>query len=163
MIAVSNTTPLRYLIAINQQHLLEQLFDKVIVPAGVYEELTDPRTPDDIRHCVLSKPSWLEVRSVLDDSSTFPLALHRGEREAILLAQIMRCDVILIDEQAGRTVALARNLPVSGTLGVMEQADTKGLIDDFPRFLESLIRAGFFVHPSLKEKLLERHRNRRLL
>jgi len=33
MIAVSNTTPLRYLIAIEQEHLLPQLFEKVFVPA----------------------------------------------------------------------------------------------------------------------------------
>ena len=33
IIAVSNTTPLRYLISIEHNHLLGKLFDKVIVPA----------------------------------------------------------------------------------------------------------------------------------
>jgi predicted nucleic acid-binding protein len=32
MKAVSNTTPLRYLIAIEQEHLLGKLFEKVFVP-----------------------------------------------------------------------------------------------------------------------------------
>ena len=41
MKAVSNTTPLRYLIAIEQEHLLGKLFEKVLVPVAVHEELTD--------------------------------------------------------------------------------------------------------------------------
>jgi len=49
----------------------------------------------------------------------FSPSLHRGEREAILLAEALHADVLLIDEQIGRTIALSRNLPLSGTLGVL--------------------------------------------
>jgi len=35
MIAVSNTTPLRYLIAIEEEHLLGLTFDTVLVPQSV--------------------------------------------------------------------------------------------------------------------------------
>lgn len=160
MIAVSNTTPLRYLIAIHQDHLLGQLFDKVLVPTAVYEELTDARTPEEVRQRILSRPEWLEVRAAPTTAPVFPLALHRGEHEAILLAEAVHCDVVLIDEQAGRTIALSRRLPVSGTLGVLEQADAKGLIRNFSSFLDELIGSGFFVHTSLKKQLLERHRVR---
>jgi len=38
MKAVSNTTPLRYLIAIEQQHLLGKLFEKVFVPIAVHSK-----------------------------------------------------------------------------------------------------------------------------
>ena len=44
MIAVSNTTPLRYLIAIEQENLLGQLFEAQFVPPAVHAELTDART-----------------------------------------------------------------------------------------------------------------------
>ena len=37
MIAVSNTTPLRYLIAIGQDDLLGKLFEKVFVPEADYD------------------------------------------------------------------------------------------------------------------------------
>jgi predicted nucleic acid-binding protein len=46
MIAVSNTTLRRYMIAIEQEHLLGQLFEKVLVSAAVHEELTEPRTSE---------------------------------------------------------------------------------------------------------------------
>ena len=104
MIAVSNTTPLRYLIAIQQEHLLAQLFEKVFVPAAVYQELTEAGTPGNVRSFVSSSPAWLEVRSIGETpAAEFPVKLHRGEREAILLAEILAADVLLIDEQIGRT------------------------------------------------------------
>jgi predicted nucleic acid-binding protein len=59
MIAVSNTTPLRYLIAIGHENLLGQLFTKVFVPAAVHEELTETGTPEMVRSRILSLPLGL--------------------------------------------------------------------------------------------------------
>jgi predicted nucleic acid-binding protein len=162
MIAVSNTTPLRYLVAIDQDHLLGQLFEKILVPAAVSQELTEARTPEKVRRRILSLPNWLEVRNVPDAPvAEFPVILHRGEREAILLAETAKADILLIDEQVGRAIALSRNLPLSGTLGVLERADTKGFISDFPHVLKQLKASGFFIADSLEQQLLRRHRARR--
>jgi predicted nucleic acid-binding protein len=162
MIAVSNTTPLRYLIAIEQAHLLGQLFEKVFVPAAVHGELTEAKTPENVRRCVLSLPDWFEVRTVREThATTFPVTLHQGERDAILLAEALRADVLLIDEQIGRSIALSRNLPVSGTLGVLERADTMGFVRDFAQVLKQLKTSGFFIADSLEQQLIQRHRMRR--
>jgi predicted nucleic acid-binding protein len=161
MNAVSNTTPLRYLIAIKQEHLLGQLFEKVLVPVAVQEELTDTRTPEIVRRRVMSPPAWFEVRAVQETAATtFPVTLHRGEREAILLAVALPADILLIDEQIGRTIALGRNLPLSGTLGVLERADSMGLVRDFTEVLQELKTSGFFIADTLEQRLLERHRRR---
>ncbi len=158
MIAVSNTTPLRYLIAIGRENLLGQLFEKVFVPRAVFEELTEAKTPESVRQRVLSLPAWFEIRTVAEDSATtFPVALHRGEREAILLSETLRPDVLLIDEQIGRMIALDRSLPLSGTLGVLERADTMGLVNDFPQILQELRASGFFITETLEQQLLRRH------
>lgn len=162
MRAVSNTTPLRYLIAIEQEHLLGQLFEKIFVPIAVYEELTDVRTPEAVRRRVQSIPPWFEVRTVQEEPDIpLPVALHRGERQAILLAEALRVDVLLIDEQLGRAIAQSRNLPFSGTLGVLERADRVGLVSDFPQLLRRLREAGFFITGALEQQLLQRHRARR--
>jgi predicted nucleic acid-binding protein len=161
MKAVSNTTPLRYLIAIEQEHLLGHLFEKVFVPVAVHEELTDSRTPETVRGRVLAMPTWFEVRTVQETrTTTFPVTLHRGERQAILLAEAVRADVLLIDEQIGRTIALSRNIPLSGTLGVLERADAMGFVSYFPRVLQGLKASGFFITEALEQRLLERHRTR---
>jgi len=162
MKAVSNTTPLRYLIAIEQEHLLGQLFEKVFVPVAVHEELTDAKTPEVVRRRVLALPEWLEVRIVEQTrADVFPVTLHRGEREAILLAEALQTDVLLIDEQVGRNFALGRNLPLSGTLGVLERADRIGLVSDFPELLQKLKASGFFISEPLEQQLVRRHRARR--
>lgn len=158
MKAVSNTTPLRYLIAINQEHLLGKMFEKVFAPVAVHQELTDARTPEAVRRAVSSLPGWFEIRSVEPShTSTFPALLHRGEREAILLAEALQADVLLMDEQTGRNVALSRNLPLSGTLGILERADTMKLIADFTVVLQNLKTSGFFIAPILEQQLLRRH------
>jgi predicted nucleic acid-binding protein len=161
MKAVSNTTPLRYLIAIEQEHLLGKLFEKVFVPVAVHEELTDAKTPEIVRRRVASLPGWFEVRTV-DETRipTFPVTLHRGERQAILLAEALRADVLLIDEQIGRTIALGRNIPLSGTLGVLERADRMGFVGNFPQVLQRLKASGFFIAETLEQQLLDRHRSR---
>ena len=162
MIAVSNTTPLRYLIAIGQERVLAHLFDKVLVPHAVHEELTDPRTPDFVRSRVLSHPAWYEVRNVSESQTIpVPILLHRGELQAILLAEELKPDVLLIDDQAGRTIALGRGLPLSGTLGVLERADAIELVDDFPKALDSLAESGVFIAETLKQRMLKRHIDRR--
>jgi predicted nucleic acid-binding protein len=161
MKAVSNTTPLRYLIAIEQEHLLGKLFEKVFVPVAVHEELTDAKTPEIVRRRVASLPGWFEVRTVDETGMpTFPVTLHRGERQAILLAEALRADVLLIDEQIGRTIALSRNVPLSGTLGVLERADRMGFVSNFPQVLQRLKASGFFIAETLEQQLLDRHRSR---
>jgi predicted nucleic acid-binding protein len=162
MIAVSNTTPLRYLVAIEQDHLFGQLFEKVFIPTGVFDELTEAKTPDRVRRRILAPPAWLQVSAVRETPAiAFPVALHRGERESILLAEIIRADVLLIDERAGRSIASSRNLPISGTLGVLERADTQGLVSDFSETLERLKASGFYIGDVLEKQLLQRHLGRR--
>jgi predicted nucleic acid-binding protein len=78
-----------------------------------------------------------------------------------LLAEALRVDVLSIDEQIGRTIALSRNLPLSGTLGVLERADTMGFLNDFPQILQELKASGFFITPAQEQQLLDRHRRRR--
>ena len=45
MIIVSDTSPINNLAAIDQLHLLHQLYGTVLIPEAVYRELTDPNFP----------------------------------------------------------------------------------------------------------------------
>jgi uncharacterized protein len=45
VIIVSDTSPINNLAAINQLHLLHQLYGTVLIPEAVYQELTDPSFP----------------------------------------------------------------------------------------------------------------------
>lgn len=118
------------------------------------------KTPEKVRRCVCWLPGRFEVRRLqLTSPASVPITRLQGQREAILLAESLPADVLLMDEQTGRTIALGRNLPLSSTLGVLEGADTIGLMSDFPLVLKQLKSSGFFI--SLEQQLLQPHRARR--
>jgi predicted nucleic acid-binding protein len=96
MIVISDTSPLNYLILIGEQNLLAKLFGRVIIPAAVFEELQNAGASAEVRDFANDLPEWIEVKqtSLTADSSLD--ILDAGEREAILLAQELPADLILV-------------------------------------------------------------------
>jgi predicted nucleic acid-binding protein len=60
-----------------------------------------------------------------------------------------------MDERGGRRVARARGLIVIGTIGVLETAAIRGLID-LPSVLAQLQATTFYVSQSLYDEVLAR-------
>jgi predicted nucleic acid-binding protein len=54
---VSNTSPLNYLILINQIDLLRQLYGRVLIPPSGLDELRAPETPEAVRTWTLDLPA----------------------------------------------------------------------------------------------------------
>ncbi len=120
MIVVSDTSPINYLILIDHIQILPRLFDQVVIPQAVFEELNHERTPEAVRQWTAALPAWAVVRAadVVDNS----LKLGRGEREAISLAEQLQADALLLDDWKAWKVAEARGIVVTGTLSVLEVA-----------------------------------------
>lgn len=163
MIVVADSSPINYLVLIDAVDLLESLFGEVIVPNSVADELSSEGAPEVVRVWMTTAPGWLKIEEVQSEAlvSVAALKLHLGELEAIVLAESLDADYLIMDERAGRRAAEARNLTVVGTLGVLEKADRDGLIRDFPDLLERLDATSFYMSRELKHMLLERHRLRK--
>ena len=58
---VSDTTPLNYLVLIEAVQLLPRLYQRVLIPPDVRDELTRPKAPETVRLWMAHSPSWLEV------------------------------------------------------------------------------------------------------
>ena len=159
MIVVSNTSPLNYLRLIGAVDLLPQLFGSVHIPVAVHDELMAAATPALVRKWVRKPPSWLHVAEVTHHNDAQLDSLHRGERDAILLAEDLGADLLLLDERMARTLAAERGLKIAGTLGVLNQAGARGLID-IPEAVDKLRQTTFRAAPSLYRWLLEAHRQR---
>lgn len=150
MIAVSNTSPLRYLVTIGHIELVPKLFRQVIIPQAVVDELTNRSTPPAVRHWMERRPDWLIAQTI-----AAPLAvdlasqLDRGEAEAIQLALSVRPDSVLIDELLGRRAALHRGLSAIGTLGIVLLAFQNGLISDPFEPVQLLLSARFRISSKL--------------
>jgi predicted nucleic acid-binding protein len=163
VIVVADSSPVNYLVLVGQIAILPDLFGQVVVPRAVSSELRSQKAPEEVRRWMMSPPRWLRVETV-DADNLARIAephLHLGEREAIALAQILKADYLIIDERAGRRAAKDRHLSVVGTIGVLEKADSEGLVSDFPGVIVRLRSTSFYLSPHLEDALLRRHRERR--
>lgn len=127
MIVVADSSPLIVLVNIGHERVLSDLFGHIVIPDDVAAELAGPRRPEIVRAFIVSPPPWIEIRAPL---SVEPIPdLHAGENAAISLARELRADALLIDERRGRRAATDRGLQVIGTIGVLEAAAARGLLD----------------------------------
>ena len=78
--------------------------------------------------------------------------LDRGEREAILLAEQLAADLVVLDDKTARRIALVCGLRIIGLLGILKDAASAGLIDLAATF-ERLRAVGFWVAPTLLQRL----------
>ncbi|MCE2699692.1 MAG: DUF3368 domain-containing protein [Nostocales cyanobacterium LE14-WE4] len=156
MIVVSDTSPINNLAAINQLHLLQQLYGTVLIPEAVYQELTDPDFPVAGGKEVQTF-TWIQIRAIEDRTMLKALSseLDPGEAEAIVLALEMKAEQVLIDERRGRMIAARLNLHYTGILGVLVEAKSQGFISTVKPLLDDLInKAGFWVAEPLYKSVL---------
>ena len=144
MIVVADTSVLCYLVLIEQIELFPRLFGQIVIPQAVYEELRAEGAPAQLQEWMRRLPTWLEIYSVTAIGDITLESLHSGEREAILLAEELEADLIILDEKAARQIARERGLNLTGLLGILETAATRQLID-LPAVLERLQQTTFVL------------------
>ena len=153
-IVVADTGPLQYLLLIGHIDILPRLFESIAIPAAVQKEMLHPAAPQAVRTWAEVPPSWLAVAPDAPDSDAALQKLGAGEHAAILLALAMRADLVLIDDRAGVAAALAKGLNTTGTLGVVDLAARRGLIDLETAF-EQLKSTNFRRPPAILEAMLD--------
>jgi len=160
MIVIADTSPINYLILIGEVHVLHQLYETVILPQTVVAELQHEATAQMVQQWIAQRPNWLRIAQ--PSAQTVDRELERlgpGERDAILLAQELRADRIVIDELTARKMAASRSLEVIGTVGVLEEAAVRDLVD-FPVAIRKLQQTSFRIDERIIEKALERESER---
>src|ERR1051326_6118144 len=155
-LVVADTGPINYLVLIDSIGVLPELFERIFVPTAVYTELVDAEAPEEVRAWIGQAPAWLEVRSNPEsDNSLDERTLDEAERAAIALARAIGADLILMDDRAGVAVAQQHGLAVTGTLGVLELAARRGLID-LTSALNRLKTTNFRYRPEIIDAMLAR-------
>jgi predicted nucleic acid-binding protein len=155
IIVVSDTSPVRALSHLNQLDFLGQLFDRVLIPPAVVDELEHPSAnfpPIHVRDL-----DFFEIRAPLDRARVDKLCadLDKGEAEAIVLALEVSALKVLMDELPGRNAALALGLDPLGVLGILLMAKKMGLISLVRPCLDQLQNElKFFVAPAIRKDCL---------
>ena len=149
MIVVADTSPLTALISVGSVEILPKLFNRIIIPPAVWDELL-------AGHSTL--PSWIEVTPVQHPELAvrFAAQVDRGEAEAIELAKELKADRLLIDDMKGRRLAESEGLPIIGLLGVILIAKRSGIIPSARILLDELdCKAGIYLASNLVESALK--------
>ncbi|KHG41617.1 MAG: DUF3368 domain-containing protein [Aphanizomenon flos-aquae KM1D3_PB] len=144
MIIVSDTTPISELAKVNHLDLLPKLFGKVTITQGVFDELQVGEHP---AAKLVQNLSWLEVATV-DNQQVVK------ESEAIALAEEIGASQLLIDEKAARKVAMARKLPLIGTVGVLLLAKRRGVLASVKDVLDEMQAQGMRISDRLYVQVL---------
>ena len=159
MIVVSDTTPLISLLKIDKVYLLEKLFGKIFIPQAVFNELVvDKRfikEADIIRnnsHIEVKEVGSLEAVDILRRAT----GLDIGESEAIVLADELKADVLLMDEAKGRNVSKDLGHNVMGTIGIIMVAYEENLLtsEDVKECIEQLKKSGRHIERRYYNMLL---------
>jgi hypothetical protein len=151
VIVVSNTSPITSLAAIGYLNLLHELYRTIIIPTGVYKEMTELGypVPGTIEVQTLS---WIEKKELKDRCLFNDLhkKLHRGESETIALAVSLNADRVIIGENPGRKKAISLGLNVIGILGILLIAKQRELITTIQPLMDDLrTKAGFRINQKL--------------
>ena len=125
MIVVCDTSPICYLLLIGEIALLPQLYNQVLIPQAVQQELADERSPAIVQAQISQAPEWLVTQTVNISSDSELDNLDPGERAAIMLAVATGANLVMLDDLLGRQVALSRQMTVTGLLGVLDDDDTE--------------------------------------
>ncbi|MBW4591963.1 MAG: DUF3368 domain-containing protein [Brasilonema angustatum HA4187-MV1] len=157
MIVVCDTSPITNLAAVGQLKLLQQLYNNIIIPQAVYDEMVnlDYAVPGAIK---VQSLSWIQHQQVINLTlvTTLLAELDQGEAEAIVLAIELGADLLLLDERRGRKVASRYGLNITGLLGILIEGKHKGLIATVKPVLDDLIlQVGFRVSNKLYADTLQ--------
>jgi predicted nucleic acid-binding protein len=118
---VLDTSPIIFLSKIDSLHLLVDCVDDIYAPQAVIEELRD-----------YSPPSFIKVRSLSTIGAAYAQGalgrLHQGELEAMVLAQELLADYVVLDDLLARRKAQRLAIKVIGTLGLLLLIEKRGLL-----------------------------------
>ena len=159
MLVVADASPLILLGRLGLLDLLPRLFERVLTPREVFQEVAG-REEGLPGSRAVREAEWLEV--VDGDSEaqealqvTLRGELDLGEAAAIALASSRGADLVLIDERQGRRIARNLGLEVKGTIGILLQARRLGLVHRLEPVLERLQEAGAWIKEDLLRAILE--------
>ena len=157
---VADTTVFRYLVVLEVTDILPALFEHVLISPAVCNELQRASAPAVVRTWSANLPPWVRIQPPITPPDPMLRSLGDGEQEAIQLMHEQQAPLLVTDDRQAYNAALARSLPVTRTLRVLEMAAERGLLD-FPTIVTRLRAAGFYTPEDVVEEMLARDAERK--
>ena len=154
---LSDASPLIGLGYVDGLPWLQQLFGAVWIPQEVNAELiTEQGFTGEAALLQAQSEGWLRLAGPTPSTPALP-DLDEGEAACIRTALAdAQTALLLMDERAGRAVAMARGLKVAGTAAVIGMAKQRGLIALAKPVFERLHRSDFRISAEVISVVLRR-------
>jgi predicted nucleic acid-binding protein len=153
-LVISNTSPLFYLHRLGQLELLHKLYGRILVPEAVVEELkAGGDQGEDVPD--IADYDWVEVCSVrLPEVVSLIVDLGPGEAQVLAMALENPGSLAIIDDRLARELARARNIRITGTVGILLKAKQAGYIRSVKSLLRTLIQLDFRLSEDVVDTIL---------
>jgi len=162
-IAVSNSGPLIHLAKAGLIDFLFKLYDEVLIPESVYDEVVIKGKEEGHSDAIIIEQAItdkkIEVKKVLESNEEYNSSkLHQGEIDAVKLVLKSKSQIILLDDEEARIFARSLKLNVKGTLGSLLDFVLKGYIDvknalKYLRELNSIMYLSSDVYNLIEDEL----------
>jgi hypothetical protein len=153
---VCNTSPLLFLAKIERLALLAALYQVVRIPVAVMGEVQEKTDAAAAAiHALRTTPPYRVHAALPTTLARVPVELGPGERETLALAMDTAADLVILDDQEGRRVARALGLTMTGTVGVLVEAYTRGLLPSVRSELDRLRQAGLWMSEAFYRRLCQ--------
>jgi uncharacterized protein len=150
-------SPLILLAKIHRLNLLTRLYQEIIVPVAVLDEVrAKPSEEVEQIGAIFQDQKFQLGKATGHGLEGLPLDLGIGELEAIALAMETNADLVILDDLRGRRIARENGLAITGTIGVLVEAKERGIIPSVIRELDNLIEAGMWISEAFYRRLSQR-------
>ncbi|NMG08544.1 DUF3368 domain-containing protein [Brasilonema sp. UFV-L1] len=143
---IINSSPLIVLFKSQQAELLPQLFAQILVPEGVFAEVTIAGE-DDAASKQLPRVSWIqrvEITTIAPEVAAWDLG--NGESQVLSLAlKTLGNSAAIVDDRAARRCGQVLGITTIGTGGILIKAKRRGLIKSVSQGIEALRDAGLWL------------------
>lgn len=154
---ISNASPLIALSNISRLELLKEIFQRIIIPKAVYNEVVkEGKNRAGAVEVEKSIGKWIEIKEVknLNEVRALRAVLDYGESEVIVLGQEINADLLILDNKEPRMFAKHLEFKVVGTIGILMLAYKKGILDNPIKEIMKLKEKGFYISDKLLKEIL---------
>lgn len=157
MVIISDTSCISALLRVGQLNLLESIFEEIIIPQKVMDELFQLKN-FGIDISPLQNADWVIIKNPNNNAllNRLLIQLDEGEANAITLAIELNADLLIIDEIKGRKIASSLSINITGLAGVLILAKKEGYLKSVKPTLDKILNeTSFRMSKILYQQILD--------
>ncbi len=150
---IADSSPLIILLKSDLEQILSELFDEILIPEAVWQEVLAGGN-DDLAKQKLPFLTWatrVSLNSINEEIEKYNLG--KGETEALSLALETPNAGVILDDHAARKCAGTLKIPFIGTGGLLISAKQKNLILSVSETLEKVQSEGLWLSDAVIKML----------